>query len=127
MSKDEAHPILQLAPERTYRQTGRLVDKLGVLAMAADARLLVGHLRYATHGEPSDMANNHPHPLDGAGWCTTASSATMRNWPGSMTCHPVTACDSEVLGLLADRNRPRGNAVARSPFTTRGELLSADG
>src|SRR5262245_1487243 len=52
---------------RSYRQTGRIVDHLGLLAMAADARMLIGHCRYATHGAPGENINNHPHPADG-GW-----------------------------------------------------------
>ena len=52
---------------KCYKQTGRVGDHLGLLGMAADARMLIGHCRFATQGSPADNINNHPHPADG-GW-----------------------------------------------------------
>src|ERR1700722_4748181 len=52
---------------KMFKQTGRIVDHLGLLAMAVDARILIGHCRWATHGNPGNNLNNHPHPADG-GW-----------------------------------------------------------
>src|SRR5947208_1937574 len=37
---------------KCYKQTGRITDHLGLLAMAADARMLIGHCRWATQGNP---------------------------------------------------------------------------
>ena len=57
---------------RSYRQTGRITDHLGLLAAARDARLLIGHTRWATQGDPADNLNNHPTPPMAAGSSTTA-------------------------------------------------------
>lgn len=87
---------------RMYKQTGRLVDDLGILAMTRGCRLLIGHLRYATHGDARVPSNNHPHPVDG-GWLV--HNGVIRNHATLAEHHelyPTTACDSEVLGLLAE-------------------------
>jgi len=87
-----------------YKQCGRLTDMLGVLAMARDARMLVGHLRYATHGEPENNINNHPHPVDG-GWLV--HNGMVRNYAELLNEHgiaPVSECDSEVLAHLIERS-----------------------
>lgn len=90
---------------RMFKQTGRIADHLGLLAMAKDARLLIGHCRYATHGDPANNLNNHPHSADG-GWIvhngviSGYDEIVERN-----DLHPVTSCDSEVLGLLIEQGR----------------------
>lgn len=88
---------------RMFKRTGRIVDHLGLLAMARDARFLVGHCRYATHGDPAQVANNHPHPADG-GWIV--HNGVIGQYDSIVTrneLQPVTECDSEVLGLLIEQ------------------------
>src|SRR5262245_11034455 len=88
---------------KCYKQTGRITDHLGLLAMAAGARMLVGHCRWATQGDPAENINNHPHPSDG-GW--VVHNGQLRDYDGlvgSLGLHPVSACDSEVLGLLIEQ------------------------
>jgi glucosamine 6-phosphate synthetase-like amidotransferase/phosphosugar isomerase protein len=88
---------------KCYKQTGRVSDHLGLLAMAADARMLIGHCRFATQGSPQDNINNHPHPADG-GWIV--HNGHVRDYErllGAHDLYPVSACDSEVLGLLVER------------------------
>lgn len=90
---------------RMYKQAGRISDHMGVLAMARGARAFVGHVRYATHGEPAENINNHPHPVDG-GWLV--HNGVVQNYDELVTTErlwPVSACDSEVIGLLAERGR----------------------
>jgi glucosamine 6-phosphate synthetase-like amidotransferase/phosphosugar isomerase protein len=86
-----------------FKQTGRITDSLGLLAMAADARMLIGHCRYATHGDYRSNVNNHPHPADG-GW--VVHNGTLPEYQRVIDRHglaPVTHCDSEVLGLLVEQ------------------------
>lgn len=100
-----------------FKQTGRFTDHLGMLGMARDARLLVGHLRWATHGSPSDNLNNHPHPVDG-GWLVhngvvhnaTELARERRLWP-------ISECDSETIGLLVERLE--GSRLGRSANAAR--------
>jgi glucosamine 6-phosphate synthetase-like amidotransferase/phosphosugar isomerase protein len=85
---------------KMFKQTGRIVDHLNLLAMARTARVLVGHCRWATHGSPKNNLNNHPHPADG-GWIVHNGIVTNHEeLAAEYDLYPVTECDSEVLGLL---------------------------
>ena len=103
---------------RMFKQSGRIVDALPLLAMAKDAVMLIGHCRYATHGDPSNNLNNHPHPCDG-GWIV--HNGVIRNHEAIASnhgLHAVTECDSEVLAMLVERCDGRlidrcGRAVRR--------------
>jgi len=96
---------------KCYKQTGRITDHLGLLTLAADARMLVGHCRWATQGSPSNNLNNHPHPADG-GWIV--HNGQVRHYAElvqEFDLYPVSECDSEVLGLLVEQ--ARGNVLER--------------
>jgi glucosamine--fructose-6-phosphate aminotransferase (isomerizing) len=88
---------------RSFKQQGRISRSLDLLAMAVDARMLIGHTRYATHGDPENNSNNHPHPVDG-GWLV--HNGVIRNYRQLLTqwsMHPVSDCDSESLALLIEQ------------------------
>jgi glucosamine 6-phosphate synthetase-like amidotransferase/phosphosugar isomerase protein len=90
---------------RMFKQTGKIVDHLGLLAMAKDARMLIGHCRFATHGDPGNNLHNHPHSADG-GWIV--HNGVIRDYDeivDAQDLHPVTSCDSEVLGLLIEQGQ----------------------
>jgi len=102
---------------KCFKQTGRIVDALGLLAMAADARMLIGHCRYATQGAPENNLNNHPHPADG-GWIV--HNGTIPDYRGIIEAEelfPVSDCDSEVLGLLIEKGS--GSLLGRSIWAAR--------
>lgn len=84
----------------SYKQTGSIRDSLGLLAMAEDARLLIGHTRWATQGDPEDNNNNHPHQC-GTGFIVhNGMIPSYRSIIAEHGLHPQTDCDSEVLALL---------------------------
>jgi glucosamine 6-phosphate synthetase-like amidotransferase/phosphosugar isomerase protein len=88
---------------RCFKSEGRITNHLGVLAIAKDARMLIGHCRYATQGPPSENINNHPHPVDG-GWFV--HNGVIRNYWLRMQKYdlfPVSNCDSELIGLMFER------------------------
>jgi glucosamine 6-phosphate synthetase-like amidotransferase/phosphosugar isomerase protein len=88
-----------------FKQTGPISDSLGLLRMASDAQVLIGHCRYATQGSPESNLNNHPHPCDG-GWIV--HNGIVPNYGQLVKEHtlfPTSECDSEVLGLLIERLR----------------------
>jgi glucosamine--fructose-6-phosphate aminotransferase (isomerizing) len=88
---------------KSFKQTGPVTDSLALLRMAADARVLIGHCRYATQGNPENNLNNHPHPCDG-GWIV--HNGMIPNYDQLLrkhTLHPNSDCDSEVLGLLIEQ------------------------
>lgn len=113
---------------KMFKKTGRIVDSLALLAMAADAEFLIGHCRFATNGTPNQNVNNHPHPSDG-GWIV--HNGVIRNYQSVISrfdLHPTSDCDSEVLGLLieqtagdlAARCRDAVLSVERSPLVMLG-------
>jgi glucosamine 6-phosphate synthetase-like amidotransferase/phosphosugar isomerase protein len=88
---------------RCFKSPGTLTSELAMLPIVREARMLIGHLRFATHGHPSDNANNHPHAADG-GWLV--HNGIVRNYESLCRRHrltPSTECDSECLGLLIER------------------------
>jgi len=83
-----------------YKQRGRITHNLGLLTMLADARMVIGHTRYATAGNPADNQNNHPHPCDGGWMVHNGVVAGHLDIAERLGLHPVTDCDSEVLAML---------------------------
>ena len=96
---------------KCYKQTGRVGDHLGLSGMAADARMLIGHCRFATQGDPADNINNHPHPADGGWMVHNGQVRNYRQLVDAFDLSPVSACDSEVLGLLIEQGA--GNVFDR--------------
>jgi glucosamine 6-phosphate synthetase-like amidotransferase/phosphosugar isomerase protein len=114
---------------KCYKQTGRISDHLGLLTLAADARMLIGHCRFATQGDPANNLNNHPHPADG-GWIV--HNGQVRNYAQLVQAfglYPVSECDSEVLGLLVEQgtgsvlDRCRAAALLASDDPDAGPLF----
>jgi glucosamine 6-phosphate synthetase-like amidotransferase/phosphosugar isomerase protein len=85
--------------------------------------VVIGHCRWATHGDPEDNRNNHPHPA-GHGWfvhngVVTNHGALVREF----RLAPQTECDSEVLGLLMARFPGAiGLRAARTAAVAEGRL-----
>lgn len=86
-----------------FKQTGKLTDRIGALAMARDARVLAGHLRFATHGSAAENINNHPHPVDGGWLVHNGVVANYNQLVRDDRLWPVSECDSEILGLLIEQ------------------------
>lgn len=85
---------------RSYKQSGRIVDAMPLLAMAKDAVMIAGHCRYATHGDPAINTNNHPHD---AGDAWIVHNGMIHHYRELVKKHRLrmhTECDSEVLGLM---------------------------
>jgi len=87
---------------KMYKRTGKIVDHLSLLALAHDARMFIGHCRWATHGDHRNNLNNHPHPADG-GWIV--HNGVIRDYRSIAEVndfHLTTDCDSEVIGHLIE-------------------------
>lgn len=87
---------------RSFKSAGPISRKLEMLLIARDAKMLIGHCRFATHGTPENNLNNHPHPCDG-GWLV--HNGVIRDHAElneGYNLHPVTKCDSETLALLIE-------------------------
>jgi glucosamine--fructose-6-phosphate aminotransferase (isomerizing) len=87
----------------TFKRPGAATACLADLDACHDAMAAIGHCRFATHGDPQDNRNNHPHPA-GRGWLV--HNGVVRNYADLVrhyALRPKTDCDSEVLGLLMMR------------------------
>ena len=87
----------------TFKRPGAATACLGDLEACRGAVAVIGHCRWATHGDPQDNRNNHPHPA-GRGWLV--HNGVVRNYRELLRRYglrPKTDCDSEVLGLLMMR------------------------
>jgi glucosamine 6-phosphate synthetase-like amidotransferase/phosphosugar isomerase protein len=92
----------------TFKRPGAATARLDDLDRCRDALAMLGHCRFATHGDPEDNSNNHPHRA-GRGWLV--HNGVVQNYRALVARHRLTLetdCDSEVLGLLMTR---RGGSI----------------
>jgi glucosamine 6-phosphate synthetase-like amidotransferase/phosphosugar isomerase protein len=108
---------------RTFKRPGPVTANLGALDQCRGAAVLIGHCRWATHGDPQDNRNNHPHPT-GRGWFV--HNGVVQNHTSLAEKYRLTVrtqCDSEVLGLLMARfPGALGLRAARAAEMTEGRL-----
>ncbi|MFA5262219.1 MAG: hypothetical protein WC378_00225 [Opitutaceae bacterium] len=87
----------------TYKQAGPASANLEALEACRDALAVIGHCRWATHGDPEDNCNNHPHPA-GSGWIVhNGVVSNYRELSRRYRLRPKSECDSEILGLMIAR------------------------
>lgn len=87
---------------RMHKAVGPIEDGLDLLELLHDARAVIVHTRWATHGSAANNLNNHPHACDG-GWIV--HNGQVPHHRALVRDHgllPVSECDSEVLGLLIE-------------------------
>jgi glucosamine--fructose-6-phosphate aminotransferase (isomerizing) len=108
--------IEQSGRMRCWKQPGNPIKMIGMLKQMRKAVMLVGHLRFATHGDPGDNITNHPHACD-SGWIVhNGVIQNHRQLISDYKLCPVSECDSEVIGLLAEKAEDE---------TQMGRLISA--
>jgi glucosamine 6-phosphate synthetase-like amidotransferase/phosphosugar isomerase protein len=108
----------------TYKRPGPATANLGDLSRCRGAIALIGHCRWATHGDPRFNENNHPHP---AGRGFFVHNGVVHNHLSLVRRYGFiqqSECDSEVLGLLMARfPGALGQRAARTAAATDGPLV----
>lgn len=103
---------------QTFKRPGAASDNLLDIDRVEGAKMVIGHCRFATHGDPQDNRNNHPHSA-GTGYIMHNGVVhNDRELVAKYGLTPETECDSEVIGLLIAQGR--GDVLAR---TTRAASL----
>jgi glucosamine--fructose-6-phosphate aminotransferase (isomerizing) len=89
-----------------YKQSGGIRANMKALEMVEGAVAVIGHCRWATHGDATNNLNNHPHPVDG-GWLV--HNGVISDYRAIAIEHNipmVSSCDSEIIGGLIERASP---------------------
>lgn len=106
-----------------WKRPGAVTDNIADLDACENAMAVIGHCRYATHGDPEDNRNNHPHACRNGYY---AHNGMVRNYAELCAAHGLemaTECDSEVLGLMIARSgRKLSMRVAETVVATEGKL-----
>lgn len=107
----------------SYKRPGPATANLGDLDACRDAEVVIGHCRWATHGEPEDNRNNHPHA---AGSGLIVHNGVVINYESLLRQYNLAAkteCDSEVIGLImAKLPGSIGERAAKAVGATIGRL-----
>jgi len=87
----------------SFKRPGAASACLADIDLCRGALAVIGHCRFATHGEPTVNRNNHPHR---AGRGYIVHNGVVHNYIELLIQYGLRArtdCDSEVLGLLMAR------------------------
>jgi glucosamine 6-phosphate synthetase-like amidotransferase/phosphosugar isomerase protein len=83
-----------------FKSDGRISENLDIFDRMHDAKAIIGHTRWATHGDPEDNVNNHPHAADGGWLVHNGQIPNHEDLTDEFDLLRSSDCDSEVLGLL---------------------------
>ena len=107
----------------TYKRPGPATANLGDLDACRGAAVVIGHCRWATHGNPQDNRNNHPHPAGRGFFVHNGVVANYSTLVRRFHLQQNTHCDSEVLGLMmAKFSGVLGRRAARMAGLVEGAL-----
>ena len=107
----------------TYKRPGPATANLGDLDACRGAAVVIGHCRWATHGNPQDNRNNHPHPAGRGFFVHNGVVANYSTLVRRFQLQQTTHCDSEVLGLMmAKFSGVLGRRAARMAGLVEGSL-----
>ena len=97
---------------RMYKQEGRVSDESYMLDLCGQARVLIGHCRWATRGNPDDYRNNHPHECGSGYLVHNGTILRHQDVVRQKRLRVRTECDSEILCKLYERKR-KGDALEK--------------
>lgn len=90
---------------RMYKQEGRVSDEPYMLKLAKNAKVVIGHCRWATRGTPDDDRNNHPHECGDGYLVHNGTILRHQDVIRQKRLRVHSDCDSEILCRLYERKR----------------------
>jgi hypothetical protein len=118
----DAHGLCWMTPAgklKYYKAPGPIGQHLNCLDLLKGATAVIGHTRWATHGDHQDNRNNHPHPV---GLGMLVHNGVISNYADLINRHQLPAatdCDSEVLGLMYQHHHTVGSTLSRMARTVK--------
>jgi glucosamine 6-phosphate synthetase-like amidotransferase/phosphosugar isomerase protein len=95
----------------SFKRPGAVTDDISDIDRCEHALAVIGHCRYATHGDPETNENNHPHKCRNGLFVHNGVVSNYEKLCENYELEMKTECDTEVIGLLIDQ---KGNLATRT-------------